>query len=210
MEKLELQKYWNRVYTKKEVDTLGWYEENPIPSLTLIEKCELEKDSHILNVGTGASTLIDHLLELSYENITATDISSASMDKLKTRLGEVESNKVNWIVDDLTLPTELLDMGMVDLWHDRAVLHFLTEESEQNTYFDLLKNKVKSHGYVIIAAFNLEGATMCSGLPVYRYELNTISNKLGKDFTLVDSFDYTYTMPSGDTRAYIYTLFRRE
>ncbi len=210
MEKIDLKTYWDKVYIKKDVEELGWYEENPEQSLQLIEKCLLENNAHILNVGTGASTLIDRLLGLGYNNVTATDISSTSMEKLKSRLGDEQSKKVQWIVDNLAQPVELLNIDNVDLWHDRAVLHFLTSESDQNTYFNLLKNTVKPKGYVIIASFNMDGAISCSGLPVFRHDVGSLSSKLGDEFTLLNNFDYTYTMPSGDTRAYVYALYRRK
>lgn len=209
MKEMNLQSYWDRVYEKMEVEQLGWYEENPEQSLLLIEKCDLKKNARILNVGTGASTLIDKLLENKYENLIACDISSSSLNKLKARLGDEKSNRVDWIVDDLTNPDHLTKINKVDLWHDRAVLHFLTEKHHQDRYFKLLHSLVKKEGYVIIAAFNMEGATMCSGLPVYRYNKQGISGKLGNQFRLIDYFNYTYTMPSGDPREYIYTLFKR-
>ena len=210
MEKVDFKEYWNKIYTNKKVEELGWYEENPEQSLRLTEQCYLKNNDHILSVGTGASTIIDKLIELGYSNITATDISSTSLEKLKTRLGIEESKKVQWIVDDLVKPKKLLNIDVVDLWHDRAVLHFLTEESDQNIYFDLLENTVKPLGYVIIASFNMNGATTCSGLPIFRYDVESISSKLGNEFTLINSFDYNYTMPSGEIRPYIYTLFRRK
>ncbi len=209
MQKIDFKTYWNKVYTKKEVEELGWYEENPEQSLQLIDKCILHKNAHLLNVGTGASTLVDKLLQLGYDNITASDISFTSMEKLKSRLGKEESKRVQWIVDDLTNPMELLHINHVDLWHDRAVLHFLTEESDQNEYFKLLKSVVKAEGYIIIAVFNFEGASVCSGLPVYRYNTKMLEQKLGVDFNLLETYDYTYVMPSGDTRKYVYTLFKR-
>ena len=148
-------------------------------------------------------------MKIGYENIIANDLSSVALNKLKTRLGK-ENTKVNWIVDDLTNPFHLNNIGSIDLWLDRAVLHFFTEKEEQDTYFGLLKKLVKSKGFVIIAAFNLNGATKCSGLPVHSYDEIMLQAKLGKDFGLLETFDYTYTTPSGDTRAYIYTLFRRK
>jgi len=130
------------------------------------------------------------------------------LDKLKIRLAE-KQNKVRWIVDDLTHSKELNKLEKVDLWHDRAVLHFFTELKEQNAYFDLVKKLVKQDGYAIIASFSVGGANKCSGLPIHQYDVNLLKEKLGENFTLVDSFDYTYTMPSGDSRAYIYTLFKK-
>ncbi|NOX66125.1 MAG: class I SAM-dependent methyltransferase, partial [Chlorobi bacterium] len=144
-----------------------------------------------------------------YSNVLATDISVISLDKLKVRLGN-ESNKVEWIVDDLTNPILLNEIQYIDLWIDRAVLHFLVNENDQTTYFNLLKKKVRQGGFVLFAEFNIEGATKCSGLPVFRYSKEMLSEKLGTDFNLVHSFNYIYTMPSGALRPYVYALFRRE
>ncbi|MFK5892498.1 MAG: class I SAM-dependent methyltransferase [Pseudomonadota bacterium] len=201
--------HWNKVYRKNEIDELGWFEEIPVPSLQLIEKCNLTKNAHLLNVGAGATTLVDELLDLGYNNVTANDLSSAALGKLKERLGEKRSEKVHWVVDDLTASNSLCKIDKVDLWHDRAVLHFFTEENEQDAYFELLKKLVKNNGHVIIAAFNLKSAAKCSGLPINRFDENLLQEKLGDDFELIEAFNHTYTMPSGDTRKYVYTLFNR-
>jgi len=205
---LDLKKHWNSAYYKNEVSNLGWYEEDPNASLQLIQQCEFNKDARLLNVGIGASTLLDKLVLEGYKNIIANDISSTAIQKLKERLGEKEGD-IQWIVDDLTKPTSLSKIEPVDLWNDRAVIHFFTEEKDQNTYFSLLNKLVKPNGYVIISAFNTDGATMCSGLPVFRYNKEMLIEKLGPDYKLIEFFNYTYTMPSGDTRPYIYTLFQR-
>lgn len=204
-----LKSHWNRTYRKVPEEKLGWYEENPEHSLRLINKCNLSKDSYLLNVGAGASTLTDKLLKQKYENIIVNDLSSAAIDKLKERIGK-ESDKIMWITDDLTHPSILNNIEPIDLWHDRAVLHFFNKTEEQDTYFSLLKKLLKPAGFVIIASFNLKGATKCSGLPIYRYDKNMLQEKLGNDFKLIEAFDYTYRMPSGDTREYIYTLFERK
>ncbi len=205
----DLKSYWNKVYDKNEVNQLGWYENNPEPSIKLIDNCKLNKNARILNVGAGASTLIDSLLENGYKNVIATDISVSSLEKLKNRLGKDNSEKLSWIVDDLTKPLHLNEIEPVDLWHDRAVMHFFVNENDQNTYFSLLKKLVKKDGYVIISSFNTDGATMCSGLPVFRYDKYMLQEKLGKQFDLQEFFNHSYTMPSGGTREYIYTLFKR-
>lgn len=204
-----MKEHWERVFEKTAFDKLGWYEESPEPSLQLIKQCNLSKDAAILNVGTGASTLIDELLTLGFPNIIATDISSSAIRALKQRLGQEESKKIKWIIDDLTSPRELNQLAQVDLWHDRAVLHFFNEEEEQKAYFNLLKKVIKKNGFVIIAAFSLNGAEKCSGLPVYRYKTEMLQEKLGEEFHLKKAFDYTYTMPSGESREYLYTLFQR-
>ena len=205
-----MKEHWDKVYIKKSPEELGWYEENPEPSLQLIDKCNLSHNAVLLNVGAGATTLVDELLNIGYGNIIANDISPTAIQNLQQRLGPEKSSTVRWIVDDLTKPGELITLEKVDLWHDRAVLHFFTESGDQHTYFQLLKDLVKNGGYVVIAAFNLNGARQCSGLPVFRYDQEMLQNKLGENFTLKEAFDYTYTMPSGDLREYIYTLFQRK
>jgi hypothetical protein len=151
---------------------------------------------------------VDELIMEGYEKIIANDLSSESLEKLKVRLGSELSGKAQWIIDDLTQPSELLHLDPVDLWYDRAVLHFFTDHKDRRTYFKLLKQLVQPGGFVIIAEFNLSGATQCSGLPVYRYDQFMLQEELGNGFILLEAFDYTYTMPSGDSREYIYTLFQ--
>jgi len=199
--------HWETVYSKYDHTELGWFEENPQPSLDLIELCNLNSNARLLNVGAGATTLVDKLIDLKYINILATDISEKALTVLTDR---ISSNKnVKTIADDLINPTILSDIEPVDLWHDRAVLHFFTEEKQQTTYFDLLKSKIKVNGYVILAMFNFDGATKCSGLPIKQYDSNLLTKKLGADFELQKAFNHTYIMPSGDAREYVYTLFKK-
>jgi 2-polyprenyl-3-methyl-5-hydroxy-6-metoxy-1,4-benzoquinol methylase len=207
IENKDLSAHWNNAY-HKEITTLGWYEAHPKPSLKLIKKCNLEKSAAILNVGVGATTLVDLLVTQGFSNLIVNDLSSVALDKLKNRLGN-DGHNITWVVDDLTNPTQLNQLEKIDLWHDRAVLHFFNEEKDQTTYFNLIKQLVKRNGFVIIATFNLNGATKCSGLPVFRYNEQMIQDRLGAAFKLIEAFDYTYTMPSGNTRAYVYTLFQR-
>jgi len=204
----DLSQYWDTVYNTLDFSLLGWYEEIPQPSLDLISKTELDLNARILNIGAGATTLVDHLLEKGHSEIICTDISEVALDVLKNRIGE-KSSQVTWSIDDMTHPNALAEIGQVDIWHDRAVVHFFTKEEDQSTYFNKLNEKVKPGGYAILATFNLQGASKCSGLPVHRYNQRMLSNKIGKDFELIESFNYTYTMPSGDTREYVYTLFRK-
>jgi SAM-dependent methyltransferase len=205
-----MKEHWEHVYQKSSADKLGWYEARSEPSLKLIERCKLEKDAAILNVGAGATTLVDELLEIGFQNIIANDISTSALEELQSRLGPEQSNMVRWIVDDLTDPDELLTLEQIDLWHDRAVLHFFQDNGSQDKYFNLLRKLVSPGGYVIIAAFNLNGAPKCSGLPVFRYDAAMLQEKLGKEFQLKETFDYTYTQPSCDTREYVYTLLQRK
>ncbi len=205
---VNLKEHWNKVYSSRADEKLGWYEEFPQKSICLVDKCNLPPHAVILNVGAGTTTLVKFLLLMGYTNIIATDLSDGSLTKLKTSLGSYK-DKITWIVDDLTKPVLLKNIPTVDLWIDRAVLHFFTESRDQDTYFELLKSKVKKGGFVLFAEFNLNGATKCSGLPIHRYSEEMLAEKLGDEFTLADSFDYLFFMPSGAERPYVYTLFRK-
>jgi EEF1A lysine methyltransferase 2 len=206
---IETQRHWDAVYEGSETEQLGWFENNPEPSINLIQKCKLPKTARILHAGAGATSLVDILIEKGFKNQIVTDVSAVGLRKLRQRLGFEKSGKVEWILDDLTKPFQLNAIAPVDLWHDRAVLHFFTEEKEQQIYFDLVHKLVKSDGFVIIAAYNLEGAKTCSGLPVKNYNAEMIAEKLDGDFQLLETFDYRFIMPSGEERPYVYTLFRR-
>lgn len=207
--KYDFEKHWNNAYQKSPVTSLGWYEQNPTPSIDLIKSCNLSKDALIFNAGAGATTLIEQLLNDEYTNIVVNDIAASALVELKNDLSEHNHSNVQFIVDDLTNPVELFTMKKVDLWHDRAVLHFFTTENQQEAYFNLLKNSINIGGYVILAQFNLEGAKKCCGLDVYNYNETMLQDRLGDDFELIKAFNYTYTQPSGNTREYVYTLFQK-
>ncbi len=204
-----MKEHWDEIYAALDADELTWYEEIPEPSIKLLSKCNINKDESILDVGAGASTFIDYLIDQGFSNIIAADISEIALNKLKERLGEQKASSVRWIVDDITQPVHVQNLRDIAVWHDRAVLHFLLEEKQQHTYLSILKKVIKKGGYVIIAAFSLEGAKKCSGLNVKNYDQNMLAGFLGEDFSLLEYFDYTHHMPSGEPRPYIYTLFQK-
>ena len=206
---ISMKEHWNEIYEALDIDELTWYEEIPEPSIKLLAKCHINKDESILDVGAGASTFIDHLIDQGFKNIIAIDISEIALNKLKERLGKEKASSVRWIVDDITRPEHIHNLRDIAVWHDRAVLHFLLEENEQRMYLSTLKKVIKKGGYVIIAAFSLKGAKKCSGLDVKNYDQNMLANFLGKDFRLLEYFDHTYHMPSGEPRPYIYALFQK-
>ncbi len=200
-----LQAHWDKTYLSKPQEKLGWYEVDLSATLNLLAKASLKKDAHIFIVGAGSTTLVDELLALGYTNLTATDISQVALELLAKR---VDNEGVSYIVDDLTNPTVLEDIEPVDFWLDRAVLHFFTEKKAQDTYFDLLKRKVKGGGFVLLAEFSLTGRTKCSGLPVRRYSIEMYEKHLGDQYQLITSFDYGYVKPStGEVRPYVYGVF---
>ena len=201
--------HWNNVYSNSEISQLGWYEDNPEASLKLIKKCKLNKNDTIIDIGSGASTMIDKLIDDGFENIIAADISERALANLKKRLGEEKSSKINFITEDMSLPLSELSELKVDLWHDRTLLHFLLSEKQRSGYLINMKNTVRLHGYVIIAVFSLAGAKKCSGLDVKNYDHKMIADFLSDEFKLLEHFNYTYIQPSGNERPFVYTLFQR-
>lgn len=204
-----MKEHWDNAYASREANQLGWFEEKPACSIRLIERCGLEKTDAILDAGAGASFFIDYLIGDGYQNVIAADISGAALNKLKERLGE-NARLVRFVVDDVTNPSELLDLKNISLWHDRAMLHFLLEDGQRAAYLATLKSVLKGGGYVIIGVFSLDGAKKCSGLDLKNYDENMLSDFLGEEFTLIESFEHTHRTPSGDARPYIYTLFQRK
>ena len=209
LDNYDYQEHWNNAYQNNVVEKLGWFEDDPVASFDLIEKCNLSKDALIFNAGAGATTLITLLLEKGYSNILVNDISSLALNKLKN---SIDSNSnVRFFVDDLTNPITLLDVKNIDLWHDRAVLHFFTSKDQQLSYFNLLKKIVREGGYVIFSEFGIDGAKKCCGLDIVNYSEKMFQDRLGDDFELLESFNHLYSHPSnGNTRKYIYTLFKRK
>jgi len=206
----DYQNHWNNAYQKNPLKSLGWYEEKSEQSFNLIQECNLPKDALLFNAGAGATTLINDLLKHGYSNIVVNDISSVALTDLNENITIPKNAEVNFIIDDLTNPTELLNLKNVDLWNDRAVLHFFKEENQQQQYFKLLKATVKKGGFVILSEFNLEGAKKCSGLAIFNYDAAMLQERLGDEFELLKSFNYTYTQPSGNPREFVYTLFQRK
>ena len=200
--------HWDNAYKNTPKEELGWFEDNVGPTVEFIEKCQLSKDSLIFNAGAGCSILIQLLLEKGFKNLFVNDISSTAIQNLKKQLSSTKN--INFIVDDLTNPKELENLKMIDLWHDRAVLHFFTDKNQQIKYYDLLRRKVKSGGYVIFSEFAIDGAKRCCGLDILNYSDEMFQERLGKDFELLESFNHLYKHPSnGNTRKYIYSLFKR-
>lgn len=210
MNRISQKRHWERIYECTEEKKLGWYEEVPTPSLDLIRQIPPSLESRVLMAGAGTSPLPDCLLEQGYKDIIVTDISSRALFLLKERLEEEALDHITFVVDDLLHPRLLPGFAPVHLWHDRAALHFFVEEEDRRAYFDFLRQMLAPGGYVILAAFNLQGAKMCSGLPVMNYDAGMLSDALGSEFELLTSFDFTHHTPSGEPRPYVYGLWRRK
>ena len=184
--KSPLQTHWNQIYARTSTDQLGWYEAQPNPSARLIGKCQIQQDENNLDLGAGAATLVDYLLAQNYTQLTAVDISEAALATVQSRLDIEKAALVKWIVDDLRQPSQVLALKNVAIWHDRAVFHFLTSETDRQTYWSTLNTVLKPNGYVILAAFTSGRHKKCSGLDVVNYDANSLATFLGKDFALLD------------------------
>jgi SAM-dependent methyltransferase len=211
MEHNKLADHWNKTYEATETKKLGWYEETPEPSLTLIQECPIDKNDVIIDVGCGASTLVDELINNGYTNIVLADISKMALGITHNRLKTLQPKNpvsVAFLTDDVTNSKHIKSINNITVWHDRAVLHFLTNDDDQQAYLKLLKLTIRKGGYVIISTFAIGGAEECSGLPVKQYDAKSLSDFLGPEFKLVKSFDHTYTTTWGQERPFIYTVFQ--
>jgi SAM-dependent methyltransferase len=205
---MDWKSHWTKIYEGKVETELGWYEAYPKDTIHLINSLNLSKYAEIFLAGAGATTLIDYLLEDGFQNININDVSPIALSLLRENLGKEECN-VEWILDDLTKPTALNDLPQLDLWIDRAVFHFFTDPQDRDTYFNLLKSKVKVGGYVLLAAFAKGGAEKCAGLPIVQYDLEMFEEILGPGFETIATNNSIFVNPKGGQRPYIYGLFQR-
>ena len=203
---MDRKEHWEDVYSSKPPERLGWYEPQLETSLSWVRELGLDMDASIIDVGGGASTLIDNLLDDGYRSVTILAISNTALALSQARLGE-KAAPVSWLVGDITQVE--LPARRFDLWHDRAVLHFLTDPSDRKGYRRALEEGVVSGGHVIIATFGLEGPTRCSGLEVRRYSPAMLSAELGDAFELREARGEDHLTPTGVVQPFVFCLFRR-
>jgi hypothetical protein len=193
--------YWDRVYTTKGEQGVSWFEISPQLSLSMLESAGLNQSTCIIDVGGGESRLVDHLLERGLQCIAVLDVSTAALDRARARLGR-SAQVPTWIAADVTGDWSVKPM---DIWHDRALFHFLTEPEDRSQYIANLRKTVKPGGSVIIATFALEGPPKCSGLPVVRYSAESLAAMLGEPFALSEHRDYVHRTPWGTDQAFQYS-----
>jgi len=199
--------HWEQVYTTRLAEKLGWYKPRLDTSLAWIEELGLDRSSPLIDVGGGASTLVDDLVDAGYESITILDISENALAASKKRLGR-QSELIMWLPGDVT--TYSMPKHRFELWHDRAVLHFFVDPALQRAYRDNLIAALRPGGHAVIAAFAPEAPAKCSGLPVQRYEQHQLAGLLGDEFELRRSHREMHVTPGGVEQMYLYTLFRRK
>jgi len=197
--------HWEKVYSTKAPDAVSWYRAHLETSLALIERAAEAHSTSIIDVGAGESTLVDDLILHGYENLTILDVSSTAIEVTKKRLGSA-AERVHWLVGDIT---EIeLEPHTYDLWHDRAVFHFLTATELRLAYVRQVIRAVKPGGHVIISTFGPEGPTKCSGLEVMRYDAESLHGEFGRHFRLVESSEELHQTPSGTAQQFLYCYCR--
>lgn len=200
----DLRGHWEGVYATKAETAVSWYQRHSYRSLAYVTALA-SKASHIVDIGGGASTLVDDLMERGYANVTVLDIADAALAKAKSRLG-ANASRVTWIVADIT---RWRPPRSYDVWHDRAVFHFLTKAEDQDAYIRTLQAGTGPGAAVVMATFALDGPDKCSGLPVQRYSPQTLAARLGSPFVLVEEARETHATPWGSQQQFSYAVLRR-
>jgi len=199
-----LHAHWEGVYRKRAPAEVSWHQDTPSSSLALIEHCEVGPDAAILDVGGGASLLVDALLARGCRDVTVLDLSETALGHAKARLGPL-ATRARWIAGDVrTAPLG----GPYEVWHDRAAFHFLVSEDDRALYRAQLRAALRPHGHVIVATFALDGPERCSGLPVVRYSPATLGAALGDALVLAETWDEEHLTPDGRAQRFVFCRFQ--
>lgn len=197
--------HWNQVYQTKAPDDVSWYQTRPTTSLKLIEASSVAKDQGVIDVGAGASALVDFLLEAGFKRLGVLDISAAALQHARQRLG-VRATSVDWFEADVT---EFRPPHRFGLWHDRAVFHFLTDPVDRRKYVETVSRTLTPDGHVVIATFAIEGPVKCSGLDVARYDAASLAAELGAGFQLREQVDEIHVTPWTTEQKFSFFRFTR-
>ena len=203
---MQVKSHWEHVYETKSVDAVSWFQPHAEQSLRLIRQTGLAQTASIIDVGGGASTLVDDLLDDGFRRVTVLDVSGAALAAARARLGE-RAASVTWLEADITQVA--LPRNAYDLWHDRAVFHFLTSDRDRQAYVAAVQRAVKPGGYVIVATFAEDGPLQCSGLPVVRYSPSALHAEFGATFNLERHEREEHHTPSGSVQKFIYCYCRK-
>ncbi len=203
--KRDPKKHWENAYQKEAPEELSWYQDNPEMSLELIAATGVGFDGNIIDIGGGTSKLAGLLVVQGHKEVTVLDIASRSIEEARLTLGE-QSNKIKWIEADVT---NYNFAEKYDLWHDRAVFHFLTDRHDRKKYVDAVQQSLKAGGHLIIATFGLKGPRKCSGLHVVRYSPETLHKEFGNNFDLVETSVEVHSTPSKVQQKFIYCRFTK-
>ena len=200
---MDNKKHWENIYQKKEIDGVSWYQKVPIESLQLIKKYSISNSDKIIDIGCGKSFLADNLLELNYTNISLVDISSNALKEVKDRL---QNKSLNFIETDIL---NFNSNDKYDIWHDRAVFHFITDSEGIKKYISLCNEYIKKEGVLIIGTFAEDGPLKCSGLEIKRYSVDQISDLFKETFELVESFKMLHKTPFDTEQSFSFCVLRK-
>lgn len=195
--------HWEHVYTNRPAQQVSWFQPHAERSLALIERIAMGRRCSVIDVGGGASTLVDDLLARHRFDVSVLDLSQAALDVARQRLG-ADAQRVQWLVGDVTQTP--LPAQAYDLWHDRAVFHFLTEPAQRAAYVAQVRHAVRPGGHVIVAAFGPDGPLQCSGLPVMRYAPDALHAQFGNAFELIEHQTEAHHTPGGAVQQFVYCL----
>lgn len=199
------QDHWQSVYASRSHREVSWYQDEPVRSLEFIAASGVSKDRPIIDVGGGASTLADHLLDRGYTQLTVLDLAAAALQQAKDRLG-TRASEIDWQVADVV---SFQPQRRYALWHDRAVLHFLVDAGDRRKYVDTLQRSLEPGGHAVLAAFGPDGPQKCSGLPVRRYSVDLFTELLGSEFELIGQAIEEHATPGGAIQQFLYTSWKR-
>ena len=199
--------HWNAIFSSKADQELGWYERNAAQTLKFLDLIPESRTATIFLPGAGTSVLVDELVSRG-SRLILNDISDEALKKLKKRIGN-DQDGVTWLHHDISKPIPD-GLPQVDIWIDRAVLHFLLDEADIEGYFRNLRSLLRQGGFALLAEFSTTGAPKCAGLDLHRYSLEELTARLGEGFDLIEHEDYTFINPFGDPRPYIYALYKRK
>jgi 2-polyprenyl-3-methyl-5-hydroxy-6-metoxy-1,4-benzoquinol methylase len=205
MSEFNRQAHWQKVYKEKGEFQVSWFQDRPAVSLQLIEAIGAEPSLAIIDIGGGASRLVDALLEKEFRDVTVLDLSESAVSIAKVRLGDAAA-RANWIIADVT---QWEPQRRYDLWHDRAAFHFLTEAPDRAAYVDRLNKALRPGGHAIIGTFALDGPERCSGLPIMRYDAAQLSTALGSSLALIDMRHDDHKTPWDAVQRFQFSVFRR-
>lgn len=204
---MQAKEHWEKVYQSKPADTVSWFQEHAEQSLRLIRNTGVPLTSSIIDVGGGASTLVDDLQMAGYSSLTVLDLSGAALAVAQQRLGS-KAQCVRWV--DANITSVELPAHAYDVWHDRAVFHFLTSPAERHAYVETVLRAVRPGGHVIVGTFAEDGPEQCSGLPVMRYSAGALHAQFGSPFTLLAHEKDEHHTPGGNVQRFIYCYCRKE
>jgi len=205
MENFDRKRHWENIYQTKELKDVSWYQPTPETSLDLFKRFKVPTTAKVIDIGGGDSFLVDHLINLGYQDISVLDISAAAIDRAKQRLGEKAKN-VKWIVADAAIfkPTE-----KYDFWHDRAAFHFLTDEQEVSNYLETARQNINPTGVMVIATFSEQGPKKCSGIEIKQYSEATMTERLKNFFEKIECITVDHKTPFDTIQNFVFCSFKR-